>query len=369
MIDWAAQRRSFIDTGSFVFLVYVLLVVFGAVRILPVLFSRVFEYPLPGLIAVLVWTVYAAILLFILYSMQAFERRSAITVLGAFIWGAVVVTGIATTASPAMAGIVSSWLGPELADWVPAIAAPLTEEPLKMLGVVTLALVPGARVRTTLDGLFYGLVVGLGFEVVESLLYTTDAVADEGGTISVVFSMFVLRGVIGGLWSHPTFSGISGAGVGFFAGSPRPAWWRFLVAFGALLLAIALHGLFNSPLLTERAVPGAIIKGIPALLILLLVLKLARDEERDRFEQAGALEDGLVSDEERRALVRRSTRKKAIRALTERSGPAAGLALDQLQTAQVDLVETVIHDGVDTSEYHEAVERVRRARESLADLV
>ncbi|HJS72475.1 MAG TPA: PrsW family intramembrane metalloprotease [Acidimicrobiia bacterium] len=365
-----AVRRSFVDTSSFVFLVFLGLAGYGLFLILPIVLERMAAHPGPGLFAALVWALYGGILLVILYRMELFERRSTVTIAGAFVWGAVVVTGIGTKATPAMAGIASSWLGPEQADWVPAIAAPLVEEPLKLLGVLALAMIPGARINSALDGLFFGMIVGLGFEVVESYLYTVDAVAAQGGGYAAVFSMLLLRGVISGLWTHPTFSGISGAGVGYYFGSPRPRLRRLVVASGCLLLAIVLHGLFNSPLLAASPVIGAIVKGLPTLVVLLVILRMARNDERSRFDHAAvlAIDRALLGDGERQTLLHRSTRRRAVEEMRASSGDAAALALKELQDAQIEMVEEAIYDGVGSAGFQSASNRVRMAKASLSDL-
>ena len=365
-----AVRRSFVDTSSFVFLVFLVLVGYGLFQILPIVMERMAAHPGPGLFAALVWALYGGILLVILYRMELFERRSTVTIAGAFVWGAVVVTGIGAKASPAMAGIVSSWLGPDQAEWVPALAAPLVEEPLKLLGVLALSMIPGARINSALDGLFFGMIVGLGFEVVESYLYTVDAVAAQGGGYAAVFSMLLLRGVISGLWTHPTFTGISGAGVGYYSGSAKPKPQRLLVAFGCLMLAMFLHGLFNSPLLAGNPVVGAIAKGLPTLAVLLVILRMARNDERSRFEHAAVvgIDRTLLDETERQTLLRRSTRRRAVEEMKTSSGDAAALALSALQEAQIEMVEEAIYEGVGSAEFQSAANRVRTAKASLTDL-
>jgi hypothetical protein len=236
--------------------------------------------------------------------------------------------------------------------------------------VLALAMIPGARINSALDGLFFGMIVGLGFEVVESYLYTLDAIAAQGGGYAVIFSTLLLRGVISGLWTHPTFTGISGAGVGHYFGSPRSKLRGLLVAAGCLLLAMLLHGLFNSPLLSGNPVVGAIVKGVPTLVILLVILRIARNDERSRFDHAAVagIDPSLLGEEERQTLLRRSTRRRAVKEMKASSGAAAALALGELQDAQIEMVEEAIYEGVGSAEFHSAANRVRAAKSSLSDL-
>ena len=187
------MRRGFIDFSAPAFWVYVALAVYGAARFAPLVLSRVADYPLAGLIAALVWLSYAAVLGWILYRIELFRRRSRVTIAGAFVWGALVVSGIGVTASPAMAELLTGWFGEGNSAWASALAAAVVEEPLKVLGVFVLALIPGSRINSALDGLFYGLFAGLGFEVAESFLYTMNGVSARDGAIVAVFAMLLLN--------------------------------------------------------------------------------------------------------------------------------------------------------------------------------
>lgn len=82
---------------------------------------------------------------------------------------------------------------------------------LKTLGVVVLVLLPLAGVRSTLDGCFYGMMIGLGFAVVEDYLYTNQYAGDLGTVANDVWT----RGLVDGLWTHAVYTGIVGAGIGY----------------------------------------------------------------------------------------------------------------------------------------------------------
>lgn len=364
----STRQTSFVQHDSPVFWVGVALTLYGMVYVVPLIVSSFSVYPLAGLMAALAWSLYGAVLLVILYRLELFQRRSKKTIVGAFVWGAVVVTGIGATASPAMSELVNALLGDDLADWTTAIAASLVEEPLKMLGVVALAMIPGSHIRTTLDGLFYGLIVGLGFEIVESFLYTTKVMEVQGGSLEVIVAMIILRGVIGGLWSHPTFSGISGAGVGYFFSSPRSLPWRLFVSLGSLVVAMFFHALFNSPILAGLGIAGAVLKGVLVLAVLIVVLVLADNHERLRFGSvaASSVDTRLISDQERTILSHRATRRGVVRQTRRARGREAGEAVQALQIAQIDVVDAAMDDGVDSDRFRLAASNVEAARERLA---
>lgn len=364
-------KGTFVDPGSLVFWVCLGLTVYGAIHITPLVLSKATLYPGPGVLAAVLWGLYGLILAFIIYRLELFERRSPMTMLGAFLWGAVVVAGIGTTASPAMSELVGKLLGSGLEDWVSAFAAPLVEEPLKMLGVVALAFIPGARINSVLDGLFYGLIVGLGFEITESFLYTVQGAAQEGGDFTIVLLTFVLRGIIGGLWNHPTYTAITGAGVGYFFSSAASAFRRWAALIGSLLAAMILHGFFDSPLFEGEVLTASIIKGLPALVLLLVLLRLARNKERIAFESVakGAIPTDLISEEERQALLKRSSRRKARKSMRKQHGLSAAHALRRLQASQMQLVGEVGLSGIDSPEGREKAARVEEDRAVLEQTV
>lgn len=364
-------RGTFVDVGSLVFWVGLGLTIYGMIHLTPLVLSSATLYPGPGFLAAVLWGLYGLILAFIVYRLELFERRSPVTMLGAFLWGAVVVAGIGTTASPAMTELVGKLMGSSLEDWVPAVAAPLVEEPLKMLGVMALAFIPGARINSALDGLFFGLIVGLGFEVTESFLYTVQGAAQEGGDFMIVVLTFILRGVVGGLWNHPTYTAITGAGVGYFFSSKAPSVRRWLALAGSLVAAMVLHGFFDSPLLEGDPLTASILKGLPALALVLVLLRLARNRERAAFESIaeGAIPADLISEEELRTLLKRRTRRKERKKMRRRHGLAAAHALRRLQRSQIQLVGTVGATGIDSPKGREAAVGVEGDRRVLEDAV
>ena len=361
------MTRSFVDRSSPAFWVYVALLIYGTFKFVPIVLSQAVAYPTAGLTAALAWLAYAGVLGFILFRLELFQRRSPVTIGGAFAWGAFVVSGIGVTASPAMAELLANWMGEDNADWATALAASLVEEPLKVLGVFVLALIPGARINSMLDGLFYGVFVGLGFQVAESYLYTMGAVAARGGAVEVVAAMLVLRGIVGGLWNHPTFSGISGAGAGYVFGPERSTRKKWLVFAGLLVAAMLIHFLFDSPIFDEQLGLTVFLKGLPALIVLLIAFRIARRRERKLFAHSARtdIEPDLIRDDELTVLMRRKSRRQAVRAARRQGGRRAARNLRDLQQSQIDLVEADLDSGRESPEVAEASEQVRQARSRL----
>nr|WP_284327964.1 PrsW family glutamic-type intramembrane protease [Demequina litorisediminis] len=162
------RTATFVDVRSLVFWAGAAVTLYGLVTWLPLVAASLRIQPATGVLSGIVWLLYGCAFLLVLYRMELFERRSPMTVAGALAWGAFAAPGLAAVSAPAMHDLVAAVLPVDEA-WISSFAAPLVEEPLKWLGIVALALIPGARLRSAADGLFYGAVVGLGFQVSESL--------------------------------------------------------------------------------------------------------------------------------------------------------------------------------------------------------
>lgn len=184
--------------------------------------------------------------------------------------------------------------------------------------------------------------------MVESFAYPASAGFEADKAFVAAVLTFVLRGIVGGLWNHPTYTAITGAGVGyFFAGKASKA-KRWLMMNEALLAAMILHGLFDSPLLEQgNPLVSTIVKGIPALVLFIILLRIARRRERAVF--TGVATDDVptefVTSAELETLLTRRDRKKARKIVRKSQGTAAAHALKRLQRSQVEYVAAVSDYG------------------------
>jgi RsiW-degrading membrane proteinase PrsW (M82 family) len=200
----------------------------------------------------------------------------------ALAWGGFGAFGVAFAANTAFLGLLSKTAGLEFADrWGVAIVAPIDEEFAKVAGVALLALMVPHLVSGPLAGFGYGALAGLGFQVVEDFLYVFNTIIAAGGVheVSDTLSSLFVRVVLSAWWSHWAMTAVSGAGLGYLlgrAGQPMPR--RALVGVGGLVLAMLMHAWWDSP-----ALAGAFLtKGLPLLLVTLVVFVLARRDERNR---------------------------------------------------------------------------------------
>ena len=146
----------------------------------------------------------------------------------AFLWGAGVSTLVASAANEYTAAMVSD-------NAALVISAPVVEEIMKTLGILGAA--KRRQIDTPLDGAVYAGYVGLGFAMVENVIYFSQAITD--GELGLVF---VLRGLFSPL-AHPYFTLWVGLAVGK---AVRDGRLHRMAALRGLVPAILLHASWNA---------------------------------------------------------------------------------------------------------------------------
>lgn len=159
----------------------------------------------------------------------------------AFIWGALAATGVAGFVNSAVHVYVAEASGPQAGQFVSTvIVAPVTEEIMKGMIVFGFFYFLRREFDGVVDGIIYATFCALGFAAVENVSYYARA-ALEGR--DVFASTFVLRGIVAP-WGHPLYTSMTGIGIGLARESSSKA-VRVFAPFGGLVLAIALHAVWN----------------------------------------------------------------------------------------------------------------------------
>jgi RsiW-degrading membrane proteinase PrsW (M82 family) len=186
------------------------------------------------------------------------ERESPALFAVAILWGALIGTGLALPLNSTILVAVNRWLseqpllkeylGPGAALLIGApLAGPVVEEITKGLGVLTLFWLLRAEFDNVRDGLVYGALVGVGFNLVEAPLYVAQGLSQDG--LAPWGLQFGARFSLLGLGGHALFMGIFGAFLGMARQTTR-GWVRVTAPVLGLLLAVVAHALNNSlPLL------------------------------------------------------------------------------------------------------------------------
>ncbi len=153
----------------------------------------------------------------------------------AFLWGAVVATGLSV----------------RLLSWVPSgvedleffrvvVLAPVVEELLKGTAVIGVSYFLRREFDGIVDGIIYAMFTALGFAAVENVAYYGRA-ALEGR--DVYSQTFILRGLISP-FGHPLYTAMIGVGFGLRRESARRS-VRIAAPIAGTLLAIMLHSVWN----------------------------------------------------------------------------------------------------------------------------
>ncbi len=364
----AGAGRSYLKRPAFWMLLVLLAV--GGWRVGEILRRSIESYPVGTAVSVVLFALYAIPFVLLLRMIDYLEREPLPLQATAFAWGGLVATSAAISGSTALQNILAKLASPGFATrWGPAVAGAGVEEILKVLGVVAIALVARAQVNGVVDGFVYGALIGLGFQVVENVVFAVNAVALDGGTDQVgpVVVTFLLRGFLGGLWSHTLFSALAGAGVAYaLVRRDKSPGIRFAVAAALFGAAWGFHFLWNSPLLeggfghsTAGLMAALLIKGIPALIVGVTLIVAAERRESSYYAAmlAGLADPRVATPEEITALVSLRQRIRARRRARLRLGRGGARAVRRLQRAQARLAVALSRDpGAEVS---------RRQREVL----
>ena len=146
----------------------------------------------------------------------------------AFLWGggiSVLVASVANEYTDASFGTTAALV----------ISAPVAEEIMKTLGILGAA--KRNQIDSPLDGVVYAGYVGLGFAMVENIIYFSQAIIDDDLGL-----VFVMRGLFSP-FAHPFFTLWVGLAIGAAVQKGRS---RRFAAMRGLLIAMALHASWNA---------------------------------------------------------------------------------------------------------------------------
>jgi protease PrsW len=299
---------------------------------------------------------YAVPVFFIVYRLDLFEREPKLMLAAALIWGGVIAVSLAGYANDAWLSVLGKVAPANFtADWGAALVAPITEETLKLTGVILLFLIVPMEFDGVMDGFVYGALIGLGFTVVEDVSYFIRATAAFGGADQTgpVIDTFLIRIVAGGLYSHVLFAGLTGMGFAYFATQRSQAFARRVFVFVLLVGAgVAAHAVWDSPWMvsvldtasatdkpsTLQWVEYGVIKGMPFLLLLILMVVLATRSEEKNFRAivAGEPDPEVFYEPEIKSLGSLWSRRRARSESARLHGTMGSKLTGKLQAAQIE---------------------------------
>jgi RsiW-degrading membrane proteinase PrsW (M82 family) len=300
--------------------------------------------------------------LFGLWVVRSLDRNQklpwALTLLAAA-WGAIVATSLVVWANTLLERFAVAHLvpGPGL-EAVTAYGAGVFEELAKGLAVLLLYLVVRTHFDGIIDGIVYGAAVGLGFNLMESILYIThmyEIFAPDGQGQIAVFQWYH-RQVLGLFLGHATFTALFGAGIGVARQVQRPEQKVMAVASG-WLAAVSAHFAWDAwyaffPVSqTQFAVLEIHLRTLimvgPFTALVLLLLAMGLQVEHNALDRHLRMEAdlrmGTVQAAEVPILLSPARRLLARQRTLLRLGGRAYLRLKRLQAAQISLLSALWH--------------------------
>ena len=299
------MHESFFRKNNIAMWVWGVFCFLGAAELLEVIEFAVTSGQEFGMAAIAVTLFLGISVVWLLRWLDVLDQEPLGNVVAVLLWGGLAATFVAGNANYSLGVLIGSVVT-ESSGWLGAIVAPINEELLKVLGVALIIVACRKDIHGVMDGVFYGAMAGLGFEVVENIGYYAYALQAAGGTeISAGIDTLALRTYYAFASSHMAFTAIAGAGLAYAATAPVSTTRKVLVATGLMLTAGVLHAFWNSPLFQELGTsPLYILRGVPALLVLVAVLMwVSKHEVALAISVAKKLPKGLVLKDEIPGLV------------------------------------------------------------------
>lgn len=363
--DARGRFHGLADRHQWMWWFYLVLVVVGAVGVVRGGWLYLVYTPQALAVGIVLAVLLAAVLLAIAHRIDRWEIVPSGVVAGGLAWGGLAAVPLALFANDNM---LTVWRALGLGDWAAALTGPTDEETIKLVGVVALLYLTRWGVPRPMDGMLYGIAVGIGFEVVENTLYAvqtaaTDPNSDVGAAIGVGISRILF-----GFGGHAIFTGVAGFGMGYALTRRDTSTARRVgAAAGAFVVAWFLHFLWNSPLLSDPALLGMAVKYLILLAAFFTAARAGRREEREWIGETLAGQPAqVVGPGDVDALVHHGPRHEA-RARARQAGGRPGVrAFANLQEGQVvlaSLLRTPEPDGAAVARQQRAVATMRAEAE------
>jgi RsiW-degrading membrane proteinase PrsW (M82 family) len=178
----------------------------------------------------------------VIYWFDRYEKEPTWLLAATFFWGAIPSIALALLFSLAASVPLYLFTGPDTGDTLNAIvAAPPIEESVKGLALLAIFFLMRHEIDSLLDGIIYGAMVGMGFAVVENVLYFVQVYNESG--IAAWQSNVFLRAVLFGL-NHSLFSAMTGLGLAVARLSTNRA-LRIAAPIFGWSVAVGLHMVHN----------------------------------------------------------------------------------------------------------------------------
>ena len=199
------------------------------------------------LVSVLAAALPVLIYIGLIYWVDHYEKEPVWLLSAAFVWGAVPAALLALFFNTLFSLPFYALFSDSSAELATGGAvAPVVEEVVKGLALFLILVVQRHELDSPLDGIIYGAMVGMGFAMVENVLYYATYFSENGA--SGWNELVLVRGVIFGL-NHALYSSLTGLGIALAQMSRNWA-VRIAAPLLGLFTAIALHAIHNVAMFT-----------------------------------------------------------------------------------------------------------------------
>lgn len=310
--------------------------------------------PLSVIIGIILALPTAAIMVGAVLFMDRLEPEPKTKLAFVFLWGAGPAILVAFLLNSfVMAPLFTLLAGKALGDVLAAsVGAPLVEETCKGAVLLLLLLRRRDEIDGPTDGIIYAAMVGLGFALVENVLYYFRLTAEP---LPVLGITFFLRG-IGSPLAHPLFTSMTGLGIAYAAN--RRGSQGVLAIIGGWIAAMFLHGLWNfgaslnigPRILLVFTLPSIGVYLILACVLVGLIVILVRDRRRivgliQRYLPPYG-QYGIVTPSDLQMLATLSARRAARGWASGQFGPGGRKAMGEYQLAATELA--LLHSHAET---------------------
>ncbi len=362
--NWGEQT-GFVQRHQPAFWLFVIVLAITGLDFLAQQLQMISAAPTAWFVTVLLLVPYAIPVIAIIYFLDLYEREPRSILLAAGLWGGVAATTLSMYTNTPLMEVIYKITGDATFtnEWSAALTAPFVEELFKGLAVVLLIAIARKELDDVLDGFVWGAMVGIGFLLVEDVLYFVRAYA-ESGDMATIAQMFMIRILGAGPYSHFLYTGLTGMGLAYYVvRTDKSKGTRLLTAIGLIAAGVGAHFFWNSPIFSGILGPDSgiiewfafvTIKGLPALIGLVIVVRLARQRERRWFAALASnfYDDGCITPEEITELSGLRARRRARNAAGAAKGPEGKRLKGRLQQEQIGLAQTFSKYG---SEQHPEV--------------
>lgn len=177
--------------------------------------------------------------------LDRYEKEPKVLLGAAFVWGVLIAGGGAYIINTVLGLGVYLMTGSEGAtDFATAsIIAPVVEESLKGLAVLTVFFLFYKEFDSVLDGIIYAGITALGFAAIENVLYIYEKGYLESGWEGLWTLVFIRVILVG--WQHPFYTAFTGIGLAI-ARMNRNFLIKTIAILGGFATAVFTHAFHNT---------------------------------------------------------------------------------------------------------------------------